>query len=57
MVDTGMTQSNGESKRLIKQNAVKIDGGKVTDMDYRFKTGDNVILQVGKRRVKRIIVT
>jgi tyrosyl-tRNA synthetase len=57
MVETDMTKSNGEGKRLIKQNAVKIDGEKVTDIDHQLKPGDNVILQVGKRRVKRIIVT
>ncbi|MFC1855508.1 tyrosine--tRNA ligase, partial [Thermodesulfobacteriota bacterium] len=56
MVDSAMTKSNGEGRRLIKQNAVKIDGEKITDADYQFKPGDNVILQVGKRRVNRIIV-
>ncbi len=57
MADAGMTKSNGEGKRLIKQNAVKIDGEKVADVDYKFHTGDNVILQVGKRRVKRIVIS
>ncbi len=57
MADTGMTKSNGEGKRLIKQGAVKIDGKKVDDIDYRFVAGNNVILQVGKRRVKRVIVS
>ena len=57
MLDTDMTKSLSEGKRLIKQGAVRIDGKKIDNIDHKLEKGDNLILQVGKRRVKRIIIT
>ena len=50
----GLTSSTSESFRMIKQGAVKIDGGKVEDKDLQLKQGQKLIAQVGKRKFVRI---
>ena len=44
----GLTSSNGEGFRLIKQGGVRIDGEKVTDRSLTLEPGFSGILQVGK---------
>lgn len=51
----GLTQSNGEGMRLIKQGAVKIDDTRVEDASLRISSGAEHIIRVGKRRIARII--
>jgi len=55
MQDAGMIKSTSEGRRLIKQGAVSIDGGKVADPKYAIATQGEVLLKVGKRRFCRII--
>lgn len=43
-----------EARRLIKQNAVKIDEQKITDENLRINKGESHIYQVGKRRIAKI---
>lgn len=48
--------SKGEGKRLIAQNAVKIDGTVCNDINQSISpTGVDVIIKVGKRRFLRIV--
>ncbi len=47
-------KSNGEARRLIKQNAVSIDDVKITDADAEVELADGAILRVGKRRFGKI---
>jgi len=54
--DAGLTSSNSESRRMIQQGAVKIDGERVHDQALELQSGADLIIQVGKRRVARIIV-
>ena len=54
--DAGLTSSNSESRRMIQQGAVKIDGERVNDQALELQSGADLIIQVGKRRVARIIV-
>jgi tyrosyl-tRNA synthetase len=44
--------SNGETKRLIKQGGVSIDGEKVTDfgLEVAVGSGEEKVLKVGKRK-------
>lgn len=51
----GLTQSNGEGMRLIKQGAVKIDDARVEDAGLLFNSGAEHIVRVGKRRIARIV--
>ncbi len=44
--------SNGETRRLIKQGGVSLDGNKVQDvhMELSLNAGDEIVLKVGKRK-------
>jgi tyrosyl-tRNA synthetase len=52
----GLTASNSEAFRMLKQGAVKIDGDKVDDRDRELEAGFEGVLQVGKRRFARVRV-
>jgi len=54
---SGLTSSNGEAVRLIRQGALSIDGEKVTDKDYRLKAGGPYLIRLGKRRFLRLAVS
>ena len=56
MTACGLTASNSDAFRMIKQGAVKIDGEKVVDRDRSLQPGFEGVLQVGKRRFARLIV-
>lgn len=55
--DANMTQSNGETKRLIKQGGVSVDDEKVSDinLELTFNEGDEYELKVGKRKYAKLI--
>ena len=53
----GLTQSNGEGIRLIKQGAVRIDGERVSDPGRQMTGGSEHLIQVGKRRIARVGLT
>lgn len=55
--DANMTQSNGETKRLIKQGGVSVDDEKVNDinLELTFNEGDEYTLKVGKRKYAKLI--
>lgn len=52
----GLTASNGEAIRLIKQAAVRIDDERVSDPGLVVAPGAEHILRVGKRRVARVLL-
>jgi len=54
MREAGLTSSTSESRRMIKQGAVKIDGERVSDESLLLLSGTKQVVQVGKRRVARI---
>lgn len=47
-------QSRGEGKRLILGGGVKIDGEKISDMNYAVNIEEEVVLQAGKRKYARL---
>jgi tyrosyl-tRNA synthetase len=51
---SGLTDSNSEAFRMIKQGAVKIDGERVSDRELTLAAGFVGVLQVGKRRFARL---
>ena len=55
--DAEMTQSNGETKRMIKQGGVSIDDEKVKKINHEitFSAGDSLNLKVGKRNYAKLI--
>jgi tyrosyl-tRNA synthetase len=53
--DVAFAASTTEARRLISQGGVRVDGAVVRDVDYRFRIGQDSLLQVGRRRLARII--
>jgi tyrosyl-tRNA synthetase len=56
IAQTGMAQSKGEARRLIGQNAVEIDGTRVTDPQASLDAGNTYVIRVGKRQLARVTV-
>jgi len=54
LADVGMVKSNGEGKRMIKQNAVAVNEEKVVDEGYVVPAAGEVLLKVGKRRFCKV---
>jgi tyrosyl-tRNA synthetase len=50
----GITPSNSEANRKLRERAVKVDGGVVEDAATTFTPGFEGVLQVGKRNFARV---
>ncbi len=50
----GLTASNSEGFRMLKQGAVRVDGAKTTDRDLVLKAGTTYVIQVGRRKFARV---
>jgi len=55
LVELKFVQSKGEAKRLIQGGGVKIDGEKISDLNYVFNIEESVVLQAGKRNFVKLI--
>jgi|AMFO01.1.fsa_nt_gi tyrosyl-tRNA synthetase len=56
LTEAGLTASNGEAMRMIKQNALSVDGDKVTDKDHRLLPGGPYLIKLGKRKFLNLSV-
>ena len=54
ITSAGLTKSKGEARRLIKQNAVKLDGTVCCDIDHTLTAGNELVIKVGKRRFIKV---
>ncbi|WP_426804864.1 tyrosine--tRNA ligase [Stenotrophomonas sp. SrG] len=52
----GLTPSNSEASRKLKERAVKVDGEVVDDAQHLFVPGFEGLLQVGKRNFARVLL-
>lgn len=52
--EAGLVNSTSDAIRMIKQNAVKLDGEKVTDTRLAVAIGHDYLCQVGKRKIAKI---
>lgn len=52
----GLTPSNSEATRKLKERAVKIDGEVVEDPSRVFTHGFEGVIQVGKRNFARVLL-
>ena len=58
LTENGLTASNGEARRLIKQGGVKLDGERLTDDNFTFeRPGETVVIQAGKRKFLKVHFT
>ena len=55
LTDCGLVKGTGEARRLIRQNAVSLDGTKITDEDHSLAGTGEVLIKVGKRRFCRVL--
>lgn len=53
----GLTPSNGEANRKLKERAVRIDAEVVEDAQRVFTPGFEGVLQIGKRNFARVLLT
>jgi tyrosyl-tRNA synthetase len=53
--DSGMVASTGEGRRLISQGGVRVEGARVDDPEARVAPRGSLLIQVGKRRVLRVL--
>jgi tyrosyl-tRNA synthetase len=53
----GLVASTSEGLRMIEQGGVKLNGEKVSDKALRLTQGEQVVLQVGKRKFARVTMT
>lgn len=53
--DCGMVSSTGEGRRLISQGGVRVEGRRVDDPEARVEPRGSLLIQVGKRRVARVL--
>ena len=55
--DSGLVQSTSEAMRLIKQGAVKVQGKKIEDTKLLITSGTTNLVQVGKRKIAKILLS
>ncbi|MGB8337611.1 MAG: tyrosine--tRNA ligase [Burkholderiales bacterium] len=53
----GLTDGTSEALRMIDQGGVKLNGEKISDRALKLHAGETVVLQVGKRKFARVIMT
>ncbi len=54
LTEAGLTKSNGEARRAIKQGGVRVDGEVQRDMNFEFGEPGSYLLQKGKRHFLRL---
>lgn len=53
----GLTASTTEALRMIEQGGVRLNGEKVSDKTIKLSRGETAVVQVGKRKFARIIIS
>ncbi len=56
MRDAGLVNSNSDGFRMITEGAVRINQERIEDKGLNLNQGDELIIQVGKRRIAKVIV-
>jgi tyrosyl-tRNA synthetase len=57
MVESGMVKSKSEARRLVDQHGVRLDGEVIEDPNEELVLAKPMVLQVGKRRFRRLLPT
>jgi len=53
---TGLTESNGEARRLIKNSGIKLDRKTVQDMNLQVDVSEAKVLQRGKDKFVKVMI-
>jgi tyrosyl-tRNA synthetase len=54
LLEAELVKSTSDGRRMVKQNAVSVNGEKVADMNAEIPTDAEVLLKVGKRRFCKV---
>jgi len=54
--EAGFVSSSSDARRMIQQGAVEIDRRRVTSVEETLAPGQGYLIQVGKRRFKRVLL-
>jgi tyrosyl-tRNA synthetase len=54
--EAGLVPSTSEARRMIQQGAVEVDRRRVTSTEETLTPGSAYLIQVGKRRFKRVVL-
>lgn len=57
MTEAGLTKSNGEGRRAIDGGGVKLNNEKVSDTNLELSAPGEYIVQIGKRRFARVMIS
>ena len=55
LTESGLTESNSESRRMLRQGSVYIDNEKITDENMKLSVECDKVVKVGKRKFVRVI--
>ena len=55
LVQTRLVSSKSEARRMIQQGGVRVNGQQVSESGIRVQAGDDLILQIGKRKFARVV--
>ena len=55
LTHTKLTDSNSNSRRMIEQGGVSINGNKITDVNLSVDITNGMIIKVGKRKFLKIL--
>ncbi len=55
LLEAELVKSTSDGRRMVKQNAVSVDGAKVTDVNAEIPANGEVLLKVGKRRFCKVL--
>lgn len=54
LIESGMTLSKSEARRMIEQGGVKVDQKKISDIKQNLQCPGDYLFQVGKRRFRKV---
>lgn len=55
LLEAELVKSTSDGRRMVKQNAVSVDGAKVADVNAEIPANGEVLLKVGKRRFCKVL--
>ncbi len=56
LVANKVVASTSEARRLLTSNAISVNGGKVTDFNFKFEEAGEFVVKVGKNRFLKVVV-
>lgn len=55
LVQTHLVSSKSEARRMIQQGGVRVNGERVSESGIRVQAGNDLVLQIGRRKFARVV--